>query len=292
MIEPRELIQKIRRIEIITNRLVNDVMAGEYHSVFKGKGIEFNEAREYQPGDDVRSIDWNVTARMGTPFVKRYIEERELTVVLAVDGSASCRFGSGVNFKGDTAAELCGLLGFSAIKNNDRVGLLLFTDRVEKFIPPQKGSKHVLAVIREMLTFEPAGRGTDLSMALDHLNRVLKRRAVVFLMSDFIDEGYEKSLSVANRRHDLVAVVLKDRREETLAPVGLLTLQDAETGEWLMVDTSSSMARREYSRLAREREEALQKIFTRHAIDSITILNDEDYVAPLVRLFQKRARRL
>ena len=286
-----DLIRKIRRIEIITNRLVNDVMAGEYHSVFKGKGMEFDEAREYQPGDDVRSIDWNVTARMGAPFIKRYVEERELTVVLAVDGSASSRFGSGKNLKNETAAEICALLGFSAIKNNDRVGLLVFTDEVEKFIPPLKGSKHVLAVIRELLTFAPRGRGTNLMAALEHLNRVIKRKCVVFLISDFLDEGYEPALMVANRRHDLVAVALNDAREGELAPAGLMEFEDAETGEVVLIDTSDKRVRSEFQRISEKRKESLRKMFRKYAVDAIEIGPDDDYVTPLVRLFQKRAKR-
>jgi len=298
-----ELIRKVRRIEIITRRMVNDVMAGEYHSVFKGKGIEFEEAREYQPGDDVRSIDWNVTARMGAPFVKRYVEERELTVVCAVDGSASCLFGTGENTKNDIAAELCALLGFSAIKNNDRVGLLVFTDRVEKFIPPKKGSKHVLAVIQEMLAFRPSSCGTNINAALEHLNRVLKHRCVVFLLSDFIDEGYEKAMAVANRRHDLVAVVLGDRWEQQMANAGMIAVQDAETGAQRLIDTGNARVRQRYLFLVEKRRAALARLFKLHAIDFVKlqtrVQQDEsanvkrvDYATPLVRLFRERARRL
>lgn len=289
--EARELIRKIRRIEIITSRLVNDVMAGEYHSVFKGKGIEFDEAREYQPGDDVRSIDWNVTARMGAPYVKRYVEERELTVVLVVDGSASCRFGTTNHFKNETAAEICALLGFSAIKNNDRVGLLVFTDRVEKFVPPKKGSKHVLAVIRELLMFEPEGKGTNINAALEHLNRVLKRKCVVFVMSDFLDRDFEQAMSAANRRHDLIAVALKDQRELELDNVGLIALEDAETGARMTLDTRHPAVRERFRQSALQRYESLKKLFQRHAIDFISVNTDEDFMTPLVQLFQKRARR-
>jgi uncharacterized protein (DUF58 family) len=224
---PKEILKKIRRLQIVTNRVVSDVFAGEYLSVFKGRGMEFNEVREYQPGDEERDIDWNVTARMGRPFVKKFVEERELTVMLLVDASASSRFGTRDRFKSELAAELCAVLAFSAIRNKDRVGLVIFTDRIEKFVPPGKGSRHVLRVIREVLYFRPQGRGTDISLALDYLNRVIRRRSVVFLVSDFLAAGFERALRVSARRHDLVALLVRDPREEELPPAGLVRLEDA-----------------------------------------------------------------
>src|SRR5512135_3124732 len=234
---PKEVVSKIRRIQITTNRLVNESLAGEYHSVFKGRGMEFDEVREYQHGDDIRTIDWNVTSRAGRPFVKRYVEERELTVMLLVDTSASGEFGSEQKTKGEITAEISALLAFSAIKNNDRVGAILFTDRVEKFIPPRRGSTHVLRVIREILFYRPEHTGTSIQKALEHLNLVLHKKAVVFLISDLLDQGYEQSLKVANRRHDMVIVQVIDPREQELPDVGILELRDAETGEILYVDT-------------------------------------------------------
>ncbi|MGY8778566.1 MAG: DUF58 domain-containing protein, partial [Longimicrobiales bacterium] len=226
---PREILKQVRRIEISTRGLVNEVFSGEYHSVFKGRGMNFAEVREYQYGDDIRSIDWNVTARAGAPFVKIFEEERELTVMLVVDVSASGEFGSRGRWKGEVAVEICALLAFSAIKNNDKVGLIIFSDRIEKFVPPRKGRKHVLRVLRELLFHEPEGRGTDLTVALEYLNHVQRKKAVTFLVSDFQDEGFDRALAVAGRRHDLIAVRLGDRRERTLPPLGYLELEDPET---------------------------------------------------------------
>jgi uncharacterized protein (DUF58 family) len=288
---PQELIHKIRHIEIRTRRLVNDVFAGEYQSVFKGRGIEFAEVREYQPGDEVRTIDWNVTARFGKPFVKRFVEERELTVLLAVDASGSGRFGTAQQMKAEIATELCALLAFSAIANNDKVGLLAFTDRVEEFVPPQKGRQHVLRVIREILYFKPEGRGTDISKALGYLNRVVRRRSVVFLVSDFLTTGYRRALHVTSKRHDVVAIAITDPRERELPNVGLLLLEDAETGEVQWVDTGSRHFREEYARRSAQSAAERDELFRSIDVDRINIWTDRSYVDPLVAFFAERARR-
>ncbi len=287
----KELAKKIRFIQIYTAKAVNDVLAGEYHSVFKGRGMEFDEVREYAPGDDIRTIDWNVTARTGHPYVKRYVEERELTVLFVVDLSASGSFGTKRQLKNEVAAELCALLAFSAIKNNDKVGLIVFTDEIELYIPPKKGVSHVLRVIRDLLNFEPRRSRTDIKQALDFMGRVTPRRAVVFLVSDFQAAGYEKRLRVASRRHDLIAVALKDPRESTLPTAGLIELEDAETGERTLVDTGSAAVRRRYEALARERDDKLASAFRSMAIDQIPVVTGEDYVRDLVKFFRIRERR-
>lgn len=287
---PREVIRNIRRIEIRTRRIVDSLFSGEYHSVFKGQGMEFDEVRQYQYGDDVRLIDWNVTARMGAPYVKKFCEERELTVMLVVDASASGAFGTRRQMKGELAAELCALLAFSAIKNNDRVGLLIFTDRVEKFVPPKKGRSHVLRVIRELLYFEPQGTGTDIAGALDYLNRVCRRRAVVFVISDFMGKDWERPLQVANRRHDMVAVTVADPRERELPDVGLIELEDAETGEIVVVDTGDPALRREFARVARDAAERRDRLFKLRNVDFVAVDTASSYVDPLVRLFRRRAK--
>jgi len=288
---PREMIRKIRRIEIRTRRLVNESMAGEYHSVFRGRGMEFSEVREYQIGDDIRTIDWNVTSRMGHPFVKKYVEERELTVALTVDASASRDFGSSGQLKGDMAAEVSALLAFSAIKNNDRVGLIQFTDQVEKYVPPKKGRTHVLRVIRELLYFTPSSRGTNIAMALDYSMRVFRKRAVMFLISDFMDTGYEKALRQAARRHDLIAIVINDPREQTLPPVGLVEVEDAETGESMVIDTLDPELRRRYEQRALSRREARKSLFRKLGMDFIELSTDSPYDIPLINFFDARARR-
>jgi uncharacterized protein (DUF58 family) len=289
---PQELVRKIRHIEIRTRRLVNDVFAGEYHSIFKGRGIEFDEVREYVPGDEVRTINWNVTARMGWPYVNNYVEERELTVMLVVDASGSGLFGTTEATKREVITELCALLAFSAIRNQDRVGLLLFTDQVEKFIPPRKGRRHVLRVIRELLYFQPQGRDTDIAVALGYLNRILNRRAVVFLVSDFIAGGYRKVLNVTGRRHDCIAIEVVDPRELALPNVGLMALEDAETGSLQWVDTADQRFRQEYA--ARNAQRRAELTHTLHGIevDHIAIHTDQGYVDPLVAFFHKRAWRL
>ena len=289
---PKEIVQKIRRIQITTNRLVNESLAGEYHSVFKGRGMEFDEVREYQHGDDARTIDWNVTSRAGHPFVKRYVEERELTVMLLVDASASGAFGSAIKTKSEIAAEISALLAFSAIKNNDRVGAILFTDRVEKFIPPRRGSTHVLRVIREVLFYRPERRGTSIQKAFEHLNLVVHKRSVVFLISDLLDQGFEQALKVANRKHDIVIIQIIDSREKKLPKVGILEIRDAETEELILVDTSLPWVRDTYRKNWDRNQARLSKLFESHLMDHITIESDKPYEVPLVRFFKERAKRI
>jgi len=288
---PGDMIRKIRRIEIRTRRLVNESMAGGYHSVFRGRGMEFSDVREYQMGDDIRTIDWNVTSRMGHPFVKKYVEERELTVALVVDASASRDFGSVRRMKGDIAAEVSALLAFSAIQNNDRVGLLQFTDRVEKYVPPKKGRTHVLRVIRELLYATPGSRGTDIGAALDYAMRVFRRRSVMFLISDFMATGYADALKRAARRHDLIAIAIGDPREETLPRVGLIEVEDAETGRTMVIDTSDTALLRAYERGARERREQRRRLFLSLGMDFIDLSTDRPYDIPLLKFFAMRARR-
>jgi uncharacterized protein (DUF58 family) len=288
----QEILKKVRRIEIRTNRLVNESLAGEYHSVFKGRGMEFDEVREYTPGDDVRTIDWNVTSRMGHPYVKKYVEERELTVMLLVDASASGDFGTVGSTKRAMAAEVCALLAFSAIRNNDRVGLLVFTDREERYVPPRKGRNHVLRVIREVLTYEPLGLRTDLALALESLARGIRRRSVAFVVSDFLDTGFERALRLANRKHDLIALTLSDPREMELPPVGILELEDAETGSRILVDTWDRKARLQFAQQAKERAEIRRRLFRQNKVDFVELSTARPYDAPLVRFFHERARRL
>ncbi len=288
---PKEILQKVQRIQIYTDRMVNDVLAGEYHSVFKGRGMEFDEVREYQTGDDVRSVDWNVTARMGHPYIKSFVEERELTVMLVVDVSGSELFGSTDKLKQEVLAEFCAVLAFSAIKNNDKVGLLLFTDRVEKFIPPQKGRRHVLRVIRELLFHEPEGRGTDIGVALQYLNRVARRRTVTFLVSDFLAEDYEQDLRLSAKRHDLIAVSVDDPRERELPSLGLVEIEDAETGERRLVDTGSRAVRRRYRERAEAAAEARQERFRAAGVDVIGIDTEQPYVQTLMAFFRRREKR-
>lgn len=287
----KELARKIRVLQITTRKVVNDVLAGEYGSVFRGRGMEFEEVREYMPGDEIRSIDWNVTARTGHPYVKRFVEERELTVMFLVDLSASGAFGSVHKLKNEIAAELCALLAFSAVKNNDKVGLLVFTDRVEMFIPPKKGTKHVLRVIRELLSFRPRPASTDIEGALDYLGRVTTKRAVVFLVSDFQAEGFERKMRVLGKRHDLIAVTIVDPREVRLPDVGLIELEDSETGETVLVDTSSAAVRKRYERLGREEQARLKDLFNSMGVDQIEVMTDRDYVPKLISFFRAREKR-
>lgn len=289
---PREVIRQIRRLQLKARRAVEDLLGGEYHSVFKGTGIAFEEVREYQPGDDIRAIDWNVTARIGHPFIKRFIEERELTVLLAVDCSGSHRFGTRAQQKREVAAELAAVLAFSAISNNDRVGLLQFTDRVERFVPPRKGTRHVLRLIRDVLFHQPAHRGTSLREGLDYLNRVLHRRTIVFLLSDFLDTGFENAFKRTGRRHDLVAVRISDPREEELPSVGLLELEDAETGRRILVDTGSRAVREAYAAAAGARREGLRQLARSARIDLIEVSTDGGHLDALIRFFRLRERRL
>jgi uncharacterized protein (DUF58 family) len=287
-----EALRQVRRIHIRTRRLVDGIFAGEYHSVFKGRGMEFAEVREYVPGDDVRTIDWNVTARLGHPYVKRYVEERELTVMLLVDLSASGRFGSVAKLKTEVATELCALLALSAIKNNDKVGLILFTDQIERFVPPQKGKNRALRVIREMLYFEPERRGTDLGLALEYLHRISPRRSVSFLLSDFLAAGYERALRLARRRHDVIPICISDRREASLPNLGLLTLSDLETGQQVLVDTGSAAVREEYRRRREAAVAERRRAFRSLGIDSIEVQTDQPYIHPLMRFFRQREKRL
>lgn len=289
---PREVIQNIRRIQITTSRIVTDVFSGQYHSVFKGKGMEFDEVREYQPGDEIRSIDWNVTARMGHPFIKKFVEERELTVMLLLDKSASCSFGTVNQLKNQRAAEVCSVLAFSAIRNNDRVGLIVFTDRIEKFVPPRKGTSHVLRVIREALYFKPQGQGTDINAALEYLNRVTTRRSVAFIISDFFAPDYKKMLAIANKRHDLVALTVTDPRELELPNVGIITLDDPETDQSITVDTSDKGFRAHYKTAAFARLRRREEVFRSAGVDSVDIGTGTPYVMSLFKFFRERERRM
>jgi uncharacterized protein (DUF58 family) len=288
---PREVLRQIRRLQLKARRAVEDLLGGEYHSVFKGAGVAFEEVREYQPGDDVRAIDWNVTARMGHPFVKRFIEERELTVLLAVDCSGSQLFGTRAQQKREVAAELAAVLAFSAVSNNDRVGLVQFTDRVERFVPPRKGARHVLRLIRDVLFHQPRRTRTSLRDGLDFLNRVQRRRAVVFFFSDFLDEGYEWAFKRTARRHDLIAVRVADPHEEELPPVGLLRVEDAETGERLLLDTASRRVRDAYRAAALRRREAVRQLARSSGTDLIEVSTEGDHLDALVRFFRLRERR-
>ena len=286
-----ELLKQVRRIEIRTKGLVNQVFSGEYHSVFKGMGMEFSEVREYQFGDDIRNIDWNVTARYGRPFIKVFEEERELTVMLIVDLSGSLMFGSVSKTKQRVAVEVSAILAFSALKNNDKVGLILFTDKIEKFVPPRKGNKHVLRIIRDLLSFNPEGNATDIKGALEYMNGTIKKRSIVFLLSDFMDQGYSKILKVVGKKHDLIGIVLDDRRENELPAIGLVKLTDAETGQERWIDTSSNRVRK---MMRKTRGEAVNKrnaLFLTSRIDRIQIETGKDYIKPLVQFFRLRERR-
>jgi uncharacterized protein (DUF58 family) len=287
-----EILKKIRALEIKTKGLVETAFAGDYHSVFKGRGMNFEDLREYQPGDEIRAIDWNVTARLGNAFVKKFTEERELTVMLIVDVSASGNFGSTTQSKRELAAEVACLLAFSAIRNNDKVGLLLFTDRVELFIPPKKGRSHTLRLIREILFFEPVGRETNPALALDYLNRIVTRRAVVFFISDFQAPDFSHTLAVSGRRHDFIAVHIKDERETVLPNIGIITLEDAETGEQIEINTADRTTRARFNDLADEKDRELARTLRRNNIDAITLRTSEDYLPALRSFFKLRGRRV
>jgi uncharacterized protein (DUF58 family) len=287
-----EIIKKVRRIEIRTSRMVSDVFAGQYRSVFKGQGMEFDEVREYAPGDDIRSIDWNVTARMGYPFIKKYVEERELTMMLLVDVSASHNFGSSIQMKKDLAAEMAAVLAFSATRNNDRVGLILFSDQVEHYVPPAKGLRHVLRIIRDVLYFEPSGTATRVGPAIDYLNHITTRRTTTFLISDFIfDEDYQKALAITRRRHDLIGVLVGDKREIAWPRAGLVEWRDAESGEIRLVDTSHAPTRRMLERIQSERRAELLSNLRRSGVDAIEVFAGEDYERELIKFFRMRERR-
>ncbi|HEY8211690.1 MAG TPA: DUF58 domain-containing protein [Myxococcaceae bacterium] len=289
---PKELIRRIRKLEITTRKVVSDVLAGQYHSVFKGRGMAFSEVRQYQPGDEIRVIDWNVTARMNEAYVKVFTEERELTVMLVVDVSASKEFGSRDRSKSEIAAEAAAQIAFSAIANNDRVGLILFSDRVEKTIPPKKGRKHVMRLITDILTFKPQGKGTDLGAGLNYLSKVVKRKAVTFLVSDFLAPDYETPMRVVGRRHDLVPVVISDPLEARLPRLGLVELEDPETGGRLLVDISNPLVRGIFAKeMGRVREER-RRLFRKLSLDHVELDAGEDHGAALARFFRMRARRM
>ncbi len=287
----REVIRKVRRLEIRTRRLVNESLAGSYHSMFRGRGMEFAEVREYSLGDDVRTIDWNVSARMGHPFVKKFTEERELSVVLVVDASGSNGFGTHPATKLQLSAEIAAMLAFSAIRNNDRVGLLLFTDRVEQFLPPRKGREHALRVLREVLAVRPAGRGTRIAQALEYVQRVVTKRSVVFLISDFQDEGYERTLRVVARKHDVVAVSVTDPRENTLPKAGLIGVVDPETGDVGVIDAGSTAVRRAYAEFSKRFRHTVRSTMSRASVDLLELSTGESYEMPMLKFFRERARR-
>jgi len=295
--ELKEVLKEVRQIQVRSGKIVSDIMAGEYHSVFKGRGMEFEDVREYQRGDDVRNIDWNVTARMNVPFIKNFREERELTVMLLVDISASSGFGSTGFSKANVIAKICATLAFSAIKNNDKVGLILFSDKIEKYIPPQKGSKHVLRVIRELLVnakileMEPKRTSTNISVALEHLNRLHKRRGVCFLVSDFMSEDFERDIRITSQRHELVAISVIDPREVILPSVGLMELEDSETGEIILVDTSDPEFLKEFSKVVSEDENKRSSFFRSLNIDLLEINTGVSYEISLVKFFSRKNRK-
>jgi uncharacterized protein (DUF58 family) len=288
---PKEVLQQIRRIQITTSRMVTDVFCGQYQSVFKGRGMEFDEVREYQPGDEIRSIDWNVTARMGHPYIKKFMEERELTVMLLLDLSGSSYFGTVHKLKRQIAAEICSVLAFSAIRNNDKVGLIIFTDKIEKFVPPKKGISHVLRIIREALYFTPKGKKTNIPAALEYLNKVCKRSTVAFVVSDFYDADFEKPLSIANKRHDLVSVTITDPKELDLPDIGIAQFDDPETQREFSFDTSNEALRREFRQNALRIVKERKKTFDRLGVDSVDIHCDIPYNRTLFKFFRMRERR-
>ena len=288
---PEELIKRIRQIQIYSLRAVNASFAGQYESVFKGRGMQFDEVREYMPGDDIRSIDWNVTARTGKPFIKRFVEEREMTVLFAVDLSASGEFGTVSKMKNELAAEFCAVLAFAAARNNDKVCLLIFTDQIELYIPPKKGSRHILRLIRELLNFKMAKRRTDIPLALDYVAKVMRKRATVFVVSDFIETDFKKPLSLLNKRHDVIAVPVRDRVEIAMPSVGLIEIQDAETGEIMLVDTSSRRFRNRYGDQSSRRFNELTSMFRASNVDFIPITTDRPYMNDLIQFFHVRHRR-
>jgi uncharacterized protein (DUF58 family) len=289
MKDTEEILKKVRKIEIKTRGLSKNIFAGEYHTAFKGRGMTFSEVREYQYGDDIRNIDWNVTARFNKPYIKVFEEEREMTMMLLVDVSASGEFGTTTQIKRDMLAEIAATIAFSAIQNNDKIGVIFFSDRIEKFIPPQKGKKHVLYIIRELLGFEPESKRTDIQGALQYLTNAIKKHCTAFLISDFISDDFSKSLVIANRKHDVVALQIYDKRERQLPSVGLIKLKDAENGSDLWVDTSDKRVRLAYEKNWRERQERLKQYFSQSGVNSISIATDEDYVKALMKLFKQRS---
>jgi uncharacterized protein (DUF58 family) len=285
------LLKKVRKIEIKTKGLSNHIFAGEYHTAFKGKGMAFSEVREYQAGDDIRSIDWNVTARYNSPFVKVFEEEREMTVMLLVDVSASGNFGTQKQFKRELATELSAILAFSAIKNNDKVGVIFFSNNIEQFIPPKKGKSHILRIIREVLAFQPTGKGTDIAGALEYFNSVIKKRSICFILSDFMSKEFDKPLKIASRKHDLIALRIHDKREDSLPNVGLVPMQDAETGEKIFVDTSNKNIRNLFAKDRFSKITTLKKLLPASGVDLIDITTGTDYVRPLINFFKTRGKR-
>lgn len=285
------LLKKVRKIEIKSKGLSNHIFAGEYHTAFKGTGMAFSEVREYQSGDDIRSIDWNVTARYNTPFVKIFEEEREMTVMLLIDVSASGDFGTNKQYKKDLATEIAAVLAFSAIKNNDKVGVIFFSDRIEKFIIPKKGKSHILRIIREIVSLEPDSKGTDIAMALEYFNSVIKKRSICFLLSDFTSTPFSKPLKIASKKHDIVGVRVHDKRESEMPNIGLLPMQDMETDKLVYVDTSNKEIRLNYSKTRSQKIKELNKIFETNGVDLVQISTGEDYVKPLVNFFKRRGKR-
>lgn len=286
--ETTDIIKKVRQIEIKTRGLSNNIFAGEYHSAFKGRGMTFSEVREYQYGDDIRNIDWNVTARFNHPYIKIFEEERELTVMLMIDVSGSREFGTSFKFKKNVITEMAAVLAFSAIQNNDKIGVIFFSDRIEKFIPPKKGKKHILHIIRELISYTPDHRNTDISEALKYLTNAIKKRCTTFIISDFIDDDFEDALKIANQKHDVVALKVYDKRETEIPPIGLIKLKDAETGEYHWADTSNKLVREAYRKWWHETDKSTKTLFSKCGVDNVSVRTDEDYVKALIALFKKR----
>jgi uncharacterized protein (DUF58 family) len=288
--ETSDLLKKVRKIELKTRGLSNHIFAGEYHTAFKGRGMAFSEVREYQPGDDIRTIDWNVTARFNTPFIKVFEEERELTVMLIIDVSGSKNFGTQKQMKQELVTELSAVLAFSAIQNNDKIGVIFFSDKVEKFIPPKKGKSHILRIIRELIAFEPENKGTDIGEALRYFNNVIKKRAVCFVISDFIGDNFEAPLKIANKKHDVVTIRINDKREEELPDIGLIQMKDAETGEVKWIDTGNKSIRQNYKKNYLRNKEEVNQLFKNSGVDTIQLITDMDYIKPLIQFFKRRVK--
>jgi uncharacterized protein (DUF58 family) len=288
--ETSDLLKKVRKIELKTRGLSNHIFAGEYHTAFKGRGMAFSEVREYQPGDDIRTIDWNVTARFNTPFIKVFEEERELTVMLIIDVSGSKNFGTQKQMKQELVTELSAVLAFSAIQNNDKIGVIFFSDKVEKFIPPKKGKSHILRIIRELIAFEPENKGTDIGEALRYFNNVIKKRAVCFVISDFMGDNFEAPLKIANKKHDVVTIRINDKREEELPDIGLIQMKDAETGEVKWIDTGNKSIRQNYKKNYLRNKEEVNQLFKNSGVDTIQLRTDMDYIKPLIQFFKRRVK--
>lgn len=288
--ETSDLLKKVRKIELKTRGLSNHIFAGEYHTAFKGRGMAFSEVREYQPGDDIRTIDWNVTARFNTPFIKVFEEERELTVMLIIDVSGSKNFGTQKQMKQELVTELSAVLAFSAIQNNDKIGVIFFSDKVEKFIPPKKGKSHILRIIRELIAFEPENKGTDIGEALRYFNNIIKKRAVCFVISDFMCENFEAPLKIANKKHDIVTISINDIREEELPDIGLIQMKDTETGEVKWIDTGNKLVRHNYKKNYLQNKEEVNQLFKNSGIDTIQLRTDMDYIKPLIQFFKRRVK--